>query len=83
MGVLEIIGGVLLMLASVLIIGAVVVQESKQSGLSGMNGESTDSYLSKNRGRTSETKLLSLTKILIVVFFLVTVGLNLAIKYMG
>lgn len=81
MGILEIIGGILLIISSILIIIVVCLQESKQSGVSAMTGTS-DSYLSKNRGRTMDSKLVSITRICAIVFFVLTVALNLIITYM-
>ncbi len=80
MGPLEIIGGILLIISSILLIIIVIMQESKQSGLSAMTG-GTDSYLSKNKGKTMEAKLALITKIFAIVFFVVTLALNLIIRY--
>lgn len=80
MGPLEIIGGILLIISSILIIIVVTMQESKQSGLSAMTGGS-DSYLSKNKGKTLDSKLAQVTKILAIVFFIVTLAVNLIIRY--
>lgn len=80
MNVLEIIGGILLAISSILIIIVVCLQDSKQSGVSAVTGTS-DSYLSKNRGRTMESKLVSITKIFAIVFFVLTIALNLIIRY--
>lgn len=78
--VLEIVAGALLMLSSILLIIVVVSQESKQSGLSAMTG-STDSFISKNRGKTMEAKLVFITKVLGIAFFVVTLALNIVIHY--
>lgn len=80
MNVLDIIGGILLLIASILIIILVVMQDSKQSGLSAMTGQS-DSYLSKNKGKTLESKLVMITKVFVIAFFVLTVGMNLIIRY--
>lgn len=80
MNVLEIIGGVLLLLSSILMIILVVKQGSKQSGLSAMSGQS-DSYLSHNRGKTLESKIVKLTRILVVIFFATSLAMNLIIRY--
>lgn len=81
MGPLEITGGILLILASLILIVVVILQESKQSGLSSMTGGSPDSYLSKNRGKTIDAKLVMITRICAIIFFVVTIGLNLVIQY--
>ena len=44
MSVLQIVGGALLLLASIIIIVLVMLQESKDRGLSGLTGGSTESY---------------------------------------
>lgn len=80
MNILEIIGGVLLIISSILIIVLVVMQDSKQSGMSAMTGQS-DSYLSKNKGKTLESKLVFITKIFTIAFFVLTIGMNLIIRY--
>lgn len=80
MNILEIIGGILLIISSILIIVLVVMQDSKQSGMSAMTGQS-ESYLSKNKGKTLESKLVNLTKILTVAFFVLTIAMNLIIRY--
>lgn len=80
MEALTIIGGILLAIASILLIILILMQESKQSGMNGLTG-STDSYLSKNKSRTLEAKLVFLTKILVAVFILLAIGINLVIHF--
>lgn len=80
MNVLEIIGGVLLLISCLMMILLVVKQNSKQGGMAAMTGQS-DSYLSKNRGKTLESKITGLTKIVVIVFFVLTVALNLIVRY--
>ena len=54
----------------------VMLQESKSSGLTGTVGGMADSYWGKNKGRSMEGKLVKWTTILTVVFFIITVVLN-------
>ena len=54
----------------------VMLQESKSSGLTGTVGGMADSYLGQNKGRSMEGKLVKWTTILAVVFFVLTVVLN-------
>ena len=78
MQIIEIIGGVLLLLASIFIVGVVMLQESRQTGLSSsFTGGSSDSYFGKNRGRSRDAKLSRATKIAAVIFFVVTIAVNL------
>ena len=77
MGTLEIIGGALLIVASIVIILVVLCQESKTPGLSSaIGGGSEDSYFGKNAGRTKEARLNGLTKICAIIFFVVTILVN-------
>lgn len=80
MNALEIVGGILLIIASILITIVVLMQDSKQSGISALGAQS-DSYFSKNKGKTLEAKLVSITRIFAVIFLLVTVAMNLIIAY--
>lgn len=80
MGALEIVGGILLIIASILITVVVLLQESKQSGLSAL-GTQSDSYFSKNKGKTLEAKLVMFTRIFAVIFLLATVAMNLIVAY--
>ena len=78
MQIIEIIGGVLLLLTSILIIAVVMMQESRQTGLSGsFTGGSSDSDFGKNRGRSLDATLSRATKIAAVIFFVVTIAVNL------
>lgn len=79
MTTLELIGGISVIIISIIVIAIVVMQESKQAGVSIMGGE-TDSYLSKNRGKTLESKLNLFTKFLTIAFFVVTIVMNVIIS---
>ena len=54
----------------------VILQESKSNGLTGTVGGMADTYWGKNKGRSMEGKLVKWTTILAVVFFVLTVVLN-------
>lgn len=54
----------------------VLMQESKQSGLGTIAG-AADTYWGKNKGRSMEGKLVLVTKVCAVLFFLLTIILNL------
>jgi len=54
----------------------VLMQESKQNGLSGAISGAADSYWGKNKGRSMEGKLVKFTKILAVAFVVIAVILN-------
>lgn len=82
MTVLEIIGGVIMLIASIFIICVVMMQESKQqNGLSALNGGSSDRGM-MNSYTDSKTAFYSkLTKIMAIVFFVVALALNLIIHF--
>ncbi len=78
MNIFEWISGALLLISGIIIIVLVILQESKQNGLSGaITGGTSDSYLGKNGGRTKEARLKSFTKFLAVAFFVLTIAVNL------
>lgn len=54
----------------------VLMQESKQNGLSGAISGAADSYWGKNKGRSMEGKLVKFTKILAVAFIIIAAILN-------
>ena len=78
MGAIEIISGILLILASVVIIMAVSMQEPKGGdGLDAMTGNSSaESYLGRNSGRTFDAMLKKFTKIAGIVFVVLVVLVN-------
>ncbi|MBP1557263.1 MAG: preprotein translocase subunit SecG [Oscillospiraceae bacterium] len=63
MGVIEIIGGVLIVVLSIIIIAAVTVQESKGGLGSALAGDVGGSFFDKNRGNTKEAMLVRATTI--------------------
>lgn len=72
MNVLEIVGGVVMILMSIAIVVLVALQESpKGSGISAISGG--DSYYNRNQGRTFDSMLSKLTKYLAIAFFIVTI----------
>ena len=54
----------------------VLMQESKQNGLSGAISGAADTYWGKNKGRSMEGKLVLFTKILAVAFIVIAAILN-------
>ncbi len=72
MSLLEIIGGVVLLVISIFLIVVIMLQESKRAGMSAVTGVS-DSYFGKNGSRTKEARLALLTKIAAGAFFVITI----------
>ncbi len=84
MSVLEIISGILMLISSIFIILLVMGQESKQgNGLEALSGDSnSDSYMGKTGGgRTREAYLAKLTKYAAIVFFVVSIALNVIVHF--
>ena len=76
MGVLEIILVILEALCSIALIGVVLMQSGKESGLSGALAGSSDSYLSKNKKGGLDQILASSTKWIALVWVLLTLFLS-------
>lgn len=76
MNVIEIVSGVVLLIASILIILIVMLQSGRESNMSASFTGVADSYLGRNQSRTKEARLERLTKILAIVFFIVALAAN-------
>lgn len=63
MGILEIVGGVLLIVLCVIIIVAVTAQESKGGVGASIMGDSSGTFFDKNRGNTKEAMLVRATTV--------------------
>lgn len=72
MDVVKIILIVLEVLASVALIGVVLLQSGKESGLSGAIAGNSGSYMSKNKGGSLDKKLASATKWVALAWILLT-----------
>lgn len=82
MQVHEIILGIMLMLCSLVIIMVVLLQESHNAGLSGAIAGGADTFFGKNKGRTAEQKLVKITKIAAIVFFVLTLLCTLLLLFL-
>lgn len=73
---------VVFMIISFIITVVILLQEGKQAGLTGAISGAAESYWGKNKGRSMEGKLEKITKICVVLFFVLSVILNMGfIKY--
>ncbi len=59
---------VLFVISALAVIGIVLVQEGKSSGLSGMTGESQNTFWEQNKKNSLEGRFETLTKLIAVVF---------------
>lgn len=73
----------ILLLVYILVCGAltavVLMQEGKQAGLTGAISGAAETYWGKNKGRSMEGGLVLATKILAVLFVVLSLILNLSI----
>ncbi len=76
-GAIQIIGGIIMLVCSVLIIAITMMQEHKQQDMgSALSGQSDNFYGKGNVSSSKEQALARLTKLLAVVFFVVTLAVN-------
>lgn len=74
MTVLEIIGGALLVISSIILIISIILQEGGKGGLGALSGDS-ESYVGKNGDRSNAAKLLRVTKIFSAIFVIASLVL--------
>ena len=78
MAVLKIILTVVFIIISIALTVIILMQESKSAGLGAIAG-AADTYWGKNKGRSMEGRLVTGTKILVVLFIVIASVLNLGI----
>lgn len=78
MEILKTILTVIFILVCIALTVIILAQESKSTGLGALAG-SSDTYWSKNKGRSAEGMKIRITKILVAVFMILAVVLNLGI----
>ncbi len=81
MSALEIVLGVFLILLSVLLIAIVLMQKSREGGLSGAIAGGSDTFFGKNKGRTNEARLAKMTRYIAIVFFVLAFVATLLILF--
>ena len=67
---------ILFVIVSLALVVLVLMQEGKSAGLTGSINGMADTYWGKNKGRSLEGKLVKITRILVVVFFVLEILLN-------
>lgn len=78
MAVLKIILTVIFIIISIALTVIILMQEGKSAGLGSIAG-AADTYWGKNKGRSMEGRLVTGTKILVVLFIVIAAVLNLGI----
>lgn len=72
----EIILGILMILASIVIIAIVLLQQGHRAGVNGAISGGADTFLSKNKARTVNATLARLTKYIAILFFVLALVAN-------
>ncbi|MCL1823676.1 MAG: preprotein translocase subunit SecG [Oscillospiraceae bacterium] len=84
MGILEIVSAILLILSCVFIILMVLMQDSKKGMSQAISGGSNDNFYQRNSGRSKEARLARATRTAAILFFVVTLAVNVfAIYFSG
>ena len=81
MSLWQFIGGILLLLSSIVLIVVVLFQHGRNAGLSGAVAGGAETFLGKNKGRSVDAMLTRMTKWIAILFALMTVVLNLLVIY--
>lgn len=76
MSALQYVFGAVLIILAIFLIIVVLLQESRSAGLSGAISGGADTFFGKSKGRTMEQKLVKLTKISAILFFILTLGIT-------
>ena len=82
MSALDIVISVVLILASILIIAVVLLQQGRQANIGAING-AMDSFMEKGKAKTWDQRLAKFTKILAVVFFLLVLAGMILTNFFG
>lgn len=78
MSILHTILTIVFIIISIAITVVILMQEGKSAGLGAISG-AADTYWGKNKGRSMEGRLVTGTKILVVLFVVIAAVLNLGI----
>ncbi len=76
MNVWEILLGVAVILVSLAIVAVVLLQQGHRSGINGAISGGADTFLSKNKARTADARLASITKYVAIAFFVFAIIAN-------
>ena len=71
---------ILFVIVSLALVVLVLMQEGKSAGLTGSINGMADTYWGKNKGRSLGGKLVKITRILVIVFFVLAIVLNMINK---
>lgn len=72
----QIIFGVLLLIAAIVVIAVVLLQQGHRSGINGAISGGADTFLSKTKARTLDATLARITKYIAIGFFVLVLLAN-------
>lgn len=75
MAILKTILTVIFIIISLALTVIILMQEGKSAGLGAISG-AADTYWGKNKGRSMEGMLVKLTRVLVILFFVIAAVLN-------
>ncbi|MBC8545845.1 preprotein translocase subunit SecG [Clostridiaceae bacterium NSJ-31] len=81
MSVFEIVGGIILAIACILIVAIVMMQETKSNGMSAVSGAESSMGYNRGRAQTKEAMLNKATKILAIIFFVISLAVCIVSVY--
>ena len=67
---------IVFIILSLIMTVVVLMQEGKSAGLGAIGGASSDTYWSKNKGRSMEGVLVKLTRVLLFLFLAIAAVMN-------
>ena len=77
----EIVLGIVLIITSVALVAMVLLQEGRQQVLSGAIAGGAETFLGKSKSKTIEQKLVKITKILAIIFFVLSLVATLVVLF--
>ena len=77
----EIVLGIVLIITSLALVTIVLLQEGRQAGLSGAIAGGAETFLGKGKSKTVEQKLVKITKVLAIVFFVLSLVSTLVVLF--
>lgn len=82
MNTIQIVSGILLAIACLIIILVVLIQDSKDPGMtSAITGSANDSFFGRNGSKTRDSKVANFTRVAAFIFFGVTLLVNIFAVY--
>lgn len=82
MNALEIVSAIVLLIACIVLVVLVMLQEGKDRISQSITGGAAESYLGRNSGRTLDAMLSKITRYAAIVFFVLTILVSVFAKYL-